>query len=123
MSSFMANYGYHPRAFLGSPSYVVPAADALVESIALTRAALESNLARAIAAYKSSADNKRKEHTLLSIGDLVMVDAGNFKLPLSSCKMGPCCIGPFKVLCQINNVAYEITLPPNSRVHPAFDVS
>ena len=85
----MANHSYHPCAFLGAPSHVVLAADALVESIALTRAALESNLARAIAAYKSSADNKRKEHTPLSIGDLVMVDAGNFKLPLSSCKMGP----------------------------------
>ena len=123
MSPFMANHGYHPRAFLGAPSHVVPAADALVESIALTRAALESNLARAIAAYKSSADDKRKEHTPLSIGDLVMVDAGNFKLPLSSRKMGPRCIGPFKVLRQINNVAYEITLPPNSRVHPVFHVS
>ena len=40
----------------------------------------------------------------------------------SSCKMGPRCIGPFKVLRQINNVAYEITLPPNSRVHPVFHV-
>ena len=102
----MANHGYHPRAFLGAPSHVVLAADALVESIALTCAALESNLARAIAAYKSSADKKRKENTMLSIGDLVMVDAKKFKPPLSSCKMGPGCIGPFKVLCQINNVAY-----------------
>ena len=37
--------------------------------------------------------------------------------------MGPCCIGPFKVVGQINEVAYKVKLPPQSCVHPVFHVS
>ena len=51
-----------------------------------------------------------------------MVEASNFKLPLTLRKMGPHRIGPFKVLCMINEVAYKIKLPSKSRVHPVFHV-
>ena len=37
--------------------------------------------------------------------------------------MGPRRIGPFKMLRQINEVAYKVELPPKSRVHPVFHVS
>ena len=52
-----------------------------------------------------------------------MVDATNFKLPLASRKMGPRRLGPFKISRQVNEVAFEVELPPKSRVHPVFHVS
>ena len=123
MSPFMKNFGYHPQTLMGTPTKVVLAADDLVNAICNIRSTLDVNLKKAINAYKSAADNKRKEHTHLSPGDLVMVEAGNFKLPLASRKMGPRRIGPFKMLRQINEVAYKVELPPKSRVHPVFHVS
>ena len=123
MSPFMANFGYHPQALMGTPTKLVPAADDLVKSIQDVRSALDANLTKAIKAYKSAADTKRKAHIPLSPGDLVMVEAGNFKLPLALRKMSLRRIGPFKVVGQINEVAYKVELPPQFRVHPVFHVS
>ena len=38
-------------------------------------------------------------------------------------KLKPCFYGPYRVLRRVGEVAYEIELPPDSRVHNVFQVS
>ena len=43
---------------------------------------------------------------------------------LGSCtKLAPRYCGPFEILSRIGQVAYQLTLPPNLRVHNVFHIS
>ena len=45
-------------------------------------------------------------------------------LILGSCaKLAPHYCGPFEILSRIGQVAYQLTLPPNLRVHNVFHIS
>ncbi|KAL0200281.1 hypothetical protein M9458_003468, partial [Cirrhinus mrigala] len=48
-------------------------------------------------------------------------DAGHH--PSSNPEISPCYIGPFKILRQINDVTFQLQLPPRYRIHPMFHVS
>ena len=38
-------------------------------------------------------------------------------------KLAPCYCGPFEILSRIGQVAYQLALPPNLRVHNVFHIS
>ena len=45
-------------------------------------------------------------------------------LRLGSCaKLAPCYYGTFEILSRIGQVAYQLSLPPNLRVHNVFHIS
>lgn len=108
---------------LGAPTGEVLAADNLVATLKMLQRKLEANFTKAQASYKSQADKHHHQHLALATGDLVMVKAANFELHLKSRKLGPCCIGPFKGVKQVNEAAYQVDLPTGSKVHPVFHVS
>lgn len=51
-----------------------------------------------------------------------MVEAANFKLPLSPCKLGSRRFSLFETSEQINEVTFQIALPEGSKLHPVFHV-
>lgn len=62
-------------------------------------------------------------HAPLAPNDSVMVEAVSFKLPMKFHKLGPLCIGPFKVLKQINEVTFQLELTKDSKMYPGFHSS
>jgi len=89
-------------------------------------AILKKKLLKAQAAMTVTADKSRLPHPF-HVGDLVFV-----KLRLHRQvsvaghrvhKLSKRFYGPFKLLRAIGEVAFELELPPGSRIHPVFHVS
>jgi hypothetical protein len=87
---------------------------------------VRENLKLAQARQKSYADNRRRE-LIFQVGDFVYLKVSpirglhRFKIRR---KLAPRYIGPFKILEQRGEVAYQLELPPQlSDVHDVFHVS
>jgi hypothetical protein len=68
--------------------------------------------------------NKGRKKMLFELGDLVWVHLRKDRFP-EQCKrkLQPRADGPFKVLCKINDNAYEIDLPSTYGVSTSFNVA
>ncbi|XXQ39875.1 reverse transcriptase [Plasmodiophora brassicae] len=118
MSPFFANYGFHPRVTEPRPrngQVCNPAADERAEFLGKVRRYLKGQLQQAVDAMKRSADRRRREPPPLQVGDL---STGR---PCG--KLDDRLLGPFQVVRTVNPVAYEVKLPPTSRLHNVFHVS
>lgn len=75
---------------------------------------------------KQLADLHRTE-VEFHIGDLVFLKLRPYRqkslVLRQNQKLSPIFYGPYRVLRKIGQVAYELELPPNSRIHPVFHVS
>ncbi|KAL0168185.1 hypothetical protein M9458_036407, partial [Cirrhinus mrigala] len=81
------------------------------------------HLQRAVRRHKSFADSRRRTAPLYQPGDLVWLSTRDLRLRLPCRKLSPRYIGPFRILRQINNVTYQLQLPPRYRILPTFHVS
>ncbi|XP_077774286.1 vomeronasal type-2 receptor 26-like [Podarcis muralis] len=122
MSPFMANYGCHPRAFLGSEeqSWSVPAAEQFVEEMEAIHQQLKMNLERAKVNYKKQADKHRREGETIRVGDRVWLSTQGLPFKGGCKKLQPRRLGPFEVTQQINPVAFKLRLPDSMKIHPVF---
>lgn len=128
MSPFMALYGHEPRHWGIDDSFTCTAPsleDGLSDRKKMQHLLLH-NLNHARQYMKNQADKKRIERTF-SLGEEVFVKLQpyvqssvnrriNHKLSFRY-------FGPYKITKGINPVAYEVGLPPDSRIHPVFHVS
>jgi hypothetical protein len=87
---------------------------------------LKNKLKKAQESMKLYADKKRGPHTFLP-GDLVFVKLRSYRQSTLgeqlTNKLTKRYYGAFKLLKAINDVAFEVELPPTSRIHPVFHVS
>jgi hypothetical protein len=60
---------------------------------------------------------------MINIGDKVWLLHCTLKTNRPRDKLDFCCLGPFSVVKQINNVAFCLELPPSMKIHLVFHIS
>jgi hypothetical protein len=128
---FFLNYGVHPLTPLSMQSPTARAKASKVPAAAKFTADMQAAVARAKQCMqgaqdrmKAVADKRRADHTV-AVGDMVWLDSRNIALKhTGSRKLLPRRLGPFKVVKEINPVAFRLQLPATmKKVHPVFHVS
>jgi hypothetical protein len=126
---FEALYGYTPpQLSLGSiPKSCNPAVNGVVEDRQKALRILKEELVKAQSRMKKYADLKRSER-VFHVGDWVYLKLQPYrqvsvKGNLGIHKLQSKFYGPFEVLEKIGKVAYKLSLPPGSLIHPVFHVS
>ncbi|XP_059071493.1 uncharacterized protein LOC131062988 [Cryptomeria japonica] len=128
MSPFQALYGYEATSFgeLITQESKVPRAQDFVQQSMDIMKTLKENLQQAQNQQKIYADRKRTERSF-EAGDLVFLRLQPYKQSSlkknGAEKLKPRFYGPFKVIRRIGEVAYEIELPKDSKIHNVFHVS
>ena len=95
-------------------------ADFILSAVKRAKEAMQAAQQR----QKVAADRHRRPHQNISVGDMVYLSTAHIRLKFKgSPKLLPRWIGPFKVLAEINPVAYKLQMPENMRLHPVFHVA
>ncbi|KAI2662392.1 Transposon Tf2-11 polyprotein [Labeo rohita] len=114
LTPFQCVLGFQPPMFpwSGEPSSV-PAVDDWIKR----------SERRAVRNQEIQANRCRLPHPPYQPGQRVWLSTRDIKLRLPSRKLSPRYVGPFKILKRINEVTYQLELPPNYRISPSFHVS
>lgn len=121
---FMLNYGQNPDtptiAFLRGRN---PGVNQFVGKWSEQLQRAKQCLQNAQQRQKLYADKKRRPMTY-HVGDQVLLSVKHFNIRKEVAKkLAPRYVGPFKVIRQINEVAYKLSLPSHVRMHDVFHVS
>uniref|UniRef100_A0A8R7V586 Integrase catalytic domain-containing protein n=1 Tax=Triticum urartu TaxID=4572 RepID=A0A8R7V586_TRIUA len=128
MSPFQALYGHEPRhsGFKAASACKVPALKEWLEERQVMQLILKQHLHRARHIMKVQADKKRTDRSFqpgnpvyIKLQPYVQTSVArraNHKLAFRY-------FGLYTIKRAINPVAYEVDLPPNSKIHPVFHVS
>lgn len=122
---FFLNYGQHPNFALskiinkGSEN---EAANNLLKELEICIDNAKLNLQEAQARQEKYANVNRREFTF-KLGDKVMLSTTNLKKWDRAPKLLPKFIGPYKIIKVISDVAYELELPKNMKIHNSFHIS
>jgi transposase InsO family protein len=128
VSPFFGLYGYDPQCqFDLSPALPNNADDQRARATAVTLSDihdhLRSEIGRAQLRYQEYADNRRLPAPDFRVGDLVWLDARNWKTKRPAHKLDNKRHGPFKISEVISPYAYRLELSEGMRIHPVFHVS
>lgn len=123
-SPFFANFGFHPTFIPNLPVYTpIPTVTERITILQEAQKRLMEILKEAQENYKKAADRHRRSKPNFKVGDKVWLSTKNLKQKIPSPKLGQKFIGPFKIISQINQVAFCLELPTSMKIHPVFHVS
>ncbi|KAL0192201.1 hypothetical protein M9458_010497, partial [Cirrhinus mrigala] len=124
ITPFQCVLGYQPLLFpwTEEPSNV-PAVDHWFRESERVWDSAHHHLQRAVCRNKHFADARRRTSPTFQPGDQVWLSTRDLRLRLPCRKLSPRYIGPFKILRQINDVTFQLQLPPRYHIHPTFHVS
>ena len=129
MSPFLALYGYHPPSITSSLK-VSPRVQAVEDHLLHQQqvlSGLKENLAMAQNRMKQQADQHRSERNF-EARDWVFLrlqpyKQTSIKQQKKNNKLSPKYYGPYQIMQKIGSVAYNLELPPTTKIHPVFHVS
>ncbi|KAL0148254.1 hypothetical protein M9458_056486, partial [Cirrhinus mrigala] len=121
LTPFQCILGYQPPLFpwTEEPSNV-PAVDHWFRESERVWDSAHHHLQQAVHSNKHFANARRRISPNYQPGDLVWLSTRDLCLRLSCRKLSPRYIGPFKILRQINDVTFQLQLPPRYHIHPTF---
>ncbi|GKE48108.1 ty3-gypsy retrotransposon protein [Tanacetum coccineum] len=128
MSPFQALYGRLPLSVIPYP----PGSSkvAVVDKLLVDRDGLLRQLKDSLLSAKQRMDvkaNRKRRAIEFNVGDMVLVKLQPYRqITLAkrlSNKLAKCYYGPYKVEARVGKVAYRLTLPASSKIHPIFHVS
>ena len=123
-NAFLRNYGHHPRfdQFQLSISKN-PAAEDLATRLLEIQKDMKIKLLEAQERQKQNADKSRKQHPPIRVGDKVKLLHRNLKTHRPSDKLDYRRLSSFLIIKRVNEVAYQLKLPPFMKIHPIFHIS
>ncbi|KAL0165899.1 hypothetical protein M9458_037743, partial [Cirrhinus mrigala] len=124
LTPFQCVLGYQPPLFPWNdePSSV-PAVDYWFRESERVWNSAHTHLQRAVRRHKRWADTRRSPTPEYQPGELVWLSTRDINLRLPCRKLSPKFIGPFPIIRRLNDVTYELQLPPHYRIAPTFHVS
>lgn len=124
LTPFFMSTNLHPRTMLTAPAtdLTVPAAQDFLQARAQLLEDARHHALQAQNRQRQYANVHRRPVTY-SPGDLVLLSTRNLRLCSGVPKLSDRWVGPFPILRSRGPVAYELTLPPDWRMHPVFHVS
>ncbi|KAI2645415.1 Transposon Tf2-9 polyprotein [Labeo rohita] len=123
LTPFQCIFGYQPPLFpwTKEPSHV-PAVDHWFRESERVRDSAHRHLQQAVRQHKRFADVRRPAPGYQP-GDQVWLSTCDLRLRQPCRKLSPHYSGSFKILRQINDVPFQLQIPPRYRIHPTFHVS
>ncbi|XP_060761170.1 mitochondrial thiamine pyrophosphate carrier-like [Neoarius graeffei] len=123
MSPFECQFCYQPPLFPEQEVDAgVPSAQQFVQRCRRTWGRARRALLKASRQYQQQS-NRRQRLVTFRPGQRVWLSARDLPLRVENRKLVLRFVGPFKVLCRVNPVAYTLQLPRSMRVYPTFHVS
>ena len=124
MTTFFANYGYHPQTeWLKEREAQNPGANLYAHWMQTIHQQARQSLERTREAMGPYYDRKAKQQRDFKVGDLVMLNAQNIRTKRPSKKLAPKLYSPFKILEQRGERAYMLEISNRWKIHPVFHVS
>ncbi|MCI18347.1 hypothetical protein A2U01_0039501, partial [Trifolium medium] len=128
MSPFEALFGRSPSSitsYIQGSTQIASLEDSLTQRDQLLRV-IRTNLSKAQTRMKSLANVHRLDQ-IFKVGDFVLLKLQSYRQTSVTGRPPPKLarhfMGPFRILRRIGEVAYELDLPPGSRIHPLFHIS
>lgn len=123
-SPFFAQFAFHPRMNTLMGGSLVPAADELIKKLADIHHSLKKYMVRAKEIQKEYFDKRAQEGPTFREGDWVWLLRHNITTKRPSGKLDFKKLGPFRIVQQIGNEAFCLSLPQELRcIHPVFHSS
>ncbi|KAK3505817.1 hypothetical protein QTP70_003921, partial [Hemibagrus guttatus] len=124
LTPFQCMLGYQPPLFPWSGELSdVPAVEEWYRRSQEVWERAHVRLQRAVRRQRIQANRRHRPHPSYQVGQMVWLSTRNLRLKLPCLKLSPKFIGPFKIVRQVNPVAYRLRLPATYRICPTFHVS